>query len=307
MGRARQRVAAALILTAAVLIAGVTNIRELLEEGNAHYAAGRYEDALEAYNRIEPDEQGLLPAEVLHNRAAASFKLGRLEDSLDLWVRAASLKDPAFEASARYNIGNCHYSMALRSLEEQQPDRDGAIQELERAIQQYRDALQLDPGLANARANIELAARLKQELEQQRQSESQPQSQPQSQPESSSQPSEECENPGSGSGDGNQQSQSQPSSQPSQQQDQQSDEQQNQQQQQEREQNPEELGEPQSQPATQPDQSDSQRQNPSQPIEIELTDEEARRLLQLIRDAEKARREALRLRRAPTRPVEKDW
>jgi hypothetical protein len=54
--------------------------------------------------------------------------------------------------------------------------------------------------------------------------------------------------------------------------------------------------------------------NQPQPVELEhdpngvnMSQQEAERLLQMIRDAEKARREALRLRMRGPGPVEKDW
>lgn len=308
-----------------------TSPRERIREGNEHFAAGRYAKALEAYEQVPidgPAAPDYLP-ELLHNRAAALFKLGRLDDARELWVRAAGLKDAVFEAQMRYNIGNVHYAEALRALgrewAEEAPDAsrqaappvipeadvNAAGRCLERAIEHYRDALRLDPQLASARANLELAARLRKLLEQK-----QPTSQPQSQPDPNQQQKGDRARPQSrpASQPGSQPSQdehdgepqkdpnalrpdSQPQSQPS------TDESQG------------EVGQEPNQPAPpDPNQLPEPDANQAQPVELErdpnranMTIQEAERLLQMIRDAEKARREALRLRMRGPRPVEKDW
>lgn len=277
--------------------------RELIKRGNEHFQAGRYAEALEAYQQIEePDE--LMTPELLHNRAAAHFKLGQLDDARELWVRAASLKDARFEAAARYNLGNCNYADALQALQAQ--DAQGALQHLERGLEQYRDAVRLDPGLRDARANLELAAQLKKQIEEMAQQ--QPQSQPSSQPSDQNQEQQ----------DQDQQPSSQPSSQPQDsdqqnqesQSEQQPEEQQQQQDQQQPSSQPDSQPAPESQPAPQPQASEDQQQQDQQenPVPIQLTKEEAERLLQMVRDAERQRRAILRAREAAKQqPVQKDW
>lgn len=306
-----------------------TSPRERIREGNEHFAAGRYAEALEAYEQV-PIEGRTPPdylPELLHNRAAALFKLGRLDDARELWVRAAGLRDATFEAQMHYNTGNVHYAEALRSLgrawegqgpdpssQQNQPpggvgDAAAAARCLERAIERYRDALRLDPQLASARANLELAVRLRKLLEQYP-----PSSQPQSQPDPNRSQENDRQQPQS-------QSASQPSSQPSpggEDREPQGD--------------PHRQPPPDSQPQSSADESEAgEQQEPNQPAPdpnqlpepdanqveprepeddpngVHMTMQEAERLLQLIRDAEKARREALRLRLRGPRPVEKDW
>ncbi len=309
-----------------------TSPRERIREGNEHFAAGRYAQALKAYEQVPLEGESppdYLP-ELLHNRAAALFKLGKLDDARELWVRAAGLKDAAFEAQMHYNIGNVHYAEALRVLgrvwreegphSSPQPDLPpgglgnaaAATSCLDRAIERYREALRLDPQLASARANLELAARLRKLLEQQ-----QPASQPQSQPDPNQQQEEKRDH---------EQPQSRPalqsSSQPSQE---------GQDGEPREDPNAQRRPDPQPQPSTDESEGESQPEpnqpapldpnqlpkpdaNQAQPVELEhdpngvnMTMQEAERLLQMIRDAEKARREALRLRMRGPRPVEKDW
>lgn len=303
--------------------------RSLIEQGNAAYAAGKYQEALDSYNQISDAEITLLNrAEILHDRAAAHFKLGQLEEARDLWVRAAGLRDARFEAQARYNLGNCDHAEALQAM--QSGDANTALQKLGKAIDQYRDAIRLDPNLANARANLELAAQLRKQIEEQ--SSTQPSSNPSSQSNSDqkkkdqqqSQPSSQPQDQQNGNGQNNDQ-QSQPSSQPQSQPD-------------PNQADPNQAQDPnaaQNQPQSQPDQSQSPDPNQaqSQPSEAQsqptsastaqtqpatsqpdsqpsliMSPQEADRLLQMIRDAEKQRREMLRRREAAKyRPVERDW
>jgi len=275
--------------------------RALIDQGNTHFEAGRYEDALKSYEQAGEPDDPLVRPELLHNKAAALFKLGRIDDARELWVRSASLRDERFEAAARYNLGNCAYADALHAVEQQ--DASAALEKLDQARGYYRDALRLGPDLTNARANLELATQLKRQLEQQ--ATSQPQSQPASRPEQQQQDQ--------------QQPSSQPSTQPDDQQQQQGQGQNEQQQQegdqhdQERQQQESSEPQPESQPSTQPSpqpQASEVQQDQQQPqmLPLKMTKQEAERLLQLIRDAEAKRRALLQAREARKhKPVDKDW
>lgn len=287
--------------------------RTLIEKGNAAYAAGRYEEALDAFKQI-PDDQltDRNRAEILHDRAAAHFKLGQLEEARELWVRAASLKDAQFEAQARYNLGDCDHAEALQAA--QKGDAKTAIDRLTKAIDKYRDAIKLDPTLANARANLELAAQLKKQIEEQ--ATSQPNSQPSSDQQKQDQKDQQSQPSSDQSQDQNSQSQpnSQPSSQPQSQPNEDQQDQQNQPQSQPESQ-PSEDEQPQSQPSqsqptSQPQAAESQpaTSQPDQQKNLMMSPQEAERLLQMIRDAEKQRREMLRRREAAKyKPVDRDW
>jgi Ca-activated chloride channel family protein len=283
------------VISAALLAQGETP-RALVQEGNGHYDAQRYMEALDAYERALAASEGEPPAALLHDLAAANYRLGRLEEARALWRQVKTRGDGAWEARTRYNLGNCEYQAALGAM--QQADMQGALAKLGEASAQYREALRLDPSLGDARANLEMTYLLRRQIEEQAQQ--QPQQNQQSQ---------------QGEQDNEQQEQQQPSSQPSsedQQQDQQQaspDEQQEQpdepgsdQQQEgaEEAQPPPEPAEPTSQP--------SEAAPQPQPVEITLTPEQAERLLQMVRDAEKQRREQLaRQRAAGQKPVERDW
>ena len=285
------------LLAVAAQVGRADSPREMIKQGNDHYEAGRFAEALKTYQQAEEESEGPLSAELLHDEAAAQFKLGNIDEARELWVRALSLKDPAFEARARYNLGNCHYADALRAKESQ--DRNGILEAIDRATQQYRDAIRLDPSLENARANLELVHKLKKETEEQSTTQSQSSSQSTQQSDQqqgqSSQPSSQPQEGEDGEQD--QQDQS-PSSQPSTQ--------------------PNEP-KPQSQPDESPSDDESEQQQPQpqdgqldqteeQPRPVNMTRQQAERLLQQIRDAEKARRQMLlRRQKAQHKPVDRDW
>jgi len=301
--------------------------RALTRTGNQNYEAGKFREALEAYERAADTSGADVPPEILHNQAAAHYKLGELERARDLWVRAAARKDAAFEALARYNLGNCDLlaadAAARQGAQEGAPLED-TMNRLDAAIANYRDALRLDASLEDARANLELAARLKKQLEES--AESQPSSQPSSQPQEGGEQNQEQDQ---------QQPQSQPSSQPSSQPQEGQDSdpgedpnaaenppQDSRGEQEESEQDPSEPEEgeepqPQTQPGEQEEGEEPQPQSqPAEategqeqpPVPIHMTEEQAARLLQMIRDMEQQRRERLRAaERGRQRPVERDW
>ncbi len=308
-GRALIRYSLLLILHPVAAIADAP--RDLIQRGNDHYQAGRYAEALEAYERAGEEYGDAHTAELLHNRAAAHFKLSRVDEARELWVRAATLEDAAFEAAARYNLGNCDYADALRVVESQEVP--GALELLDRAGEQYRDAIRLDPDLTNARANLELAEMLKQQIKQQ--TTTQPQSQPSSQAQqkeqqqqpdqSSSQPSSQPSEQGEQTDQQDQSPATQPTSQPEQQPQTQPSQEPESQPEQEQQDQPSPASQPRELPQTQPA---AARPQDQPPIELRMTRAEAERLLQMIRDAEQARRRVLRQREAARhRPVERDW
>lgn len=313
---------AALVFVALLLTAGRAwggEAEDLARRGESQYAAGDYAAALESF-RAASELAGVDPAAraaLLHNEAAAHFRLGQIEEARDLWSRVKALRDAGFEARTEYNLGNCDYADALQAYGQQ--DLQAAGEHVAAALEKYRQALRLDPGLNDARANLELAHLLKKQLDAQLQQSQQPdqsqqkgeQNEENQQQQPSSQPSESQESESQPSDQ--QQSEPQPQSRPSDSQEQEEEESESQppQEQPESEQEqPQENASTGDQPESQP--AASQPEQAEQPPEDELphvrmTRAQAERLLQMVRDAEKQRREALARRRAGGRPVERDW
>ena len=122
----------------------------------------KHNEAIEAFNAIgDSDHQDALN----YNLAGAHYRNSDIDAATTLFSETAKSSNDRIATDSRYNLGNCHYAKSLQ-LAQQQPD--AAIQELKRAIQQYRSALRLDRNNADARGNLERAKKLIDQLEQQK-------------------------------------------------------------------------------------------------------------------------------------------
>ncbi len=309
-----------------------------IKEGNRHLAEGRYDEALAAYDAAGD----ALPesAEVAYNRGIALYKLDRFKDAETAFQDALKPGNPELEAKAKYNLGRSAHAAAMK----QSDDLERAINDLTHAIGFYKDALQLRPEDADARHNAESAQRFRDYLtkvlaQQKEQQKKEPTSQPgdkkegdESEKGEDSQQGDKQE-PGKDEQDGEQQGENQESSEGEQQDEQD--------QEGEGEQSPDEQP-PTSQPSeqqeasSQPTEQQPTTQATTQPSEepttqttpqptsrpddasredmkaamIRISKEQAMRMLQEARDAERKRREKRRaemLRRRGRIPVDKDW
>ena len=113
----------------------------LVAEGRAAYEAGKYEDALaafEAAKKERPDD-----AAVEFNRAVTLAQLGRVAEAKSAFQRVAETQQPEIQQKAWYNLGNVH----------------AGVGERKEALQSYRKALKLDPNDALSRHNYEVVLR----------------------------------------------------------------------------------------------------------------------------------------------------
>jgi len=185
---------------------------KLIRQGNQLQADGKYEEAVAVYDQAAkrlPD----VP-EVDYDRGVALYRQGEYAKAEQSLQDAAAAAKGELEVKARYNLGRCAHASALS----QRDNLDAAMNEVSRAIRFYQDAIQVDPNDADARANLEMAERLRafleRKIEEQKSPTSQPQREPSSQPDdqSTSQPaSQPSSRPSS-------QPSSQPTSQPNQEQ-----------------------------------------------------------------------------------------
>ncbi len=268
--------------------------RQKVDASLAALKAGEYDKALEGFRDAEvsfPES-----SELAYNRGVALYRLGDWDGAKEAFASALSTRDSALEQKAKYNLGNCAYSQALQKL----TDYAGAIEDLRRAINYYRDALELDPTDQDARANIETAYLLIKDLldklkQEQEKKQEEP---PTSQPSQCSQPSED------------QDRQEQEPSQDGQQEQQQEQQPGGEQEQSKQEQSsPPQNGELESaDPQETQDAREQQSAGKPEPQERKMTREEAARLLQAVRDRERERRDELRRREMIGRPpVDRDW
>ena len=139
-------------------------------------AAGNVEEALQGFDNAA--ETSADNHTLSYNRGIALYRRGDIDAARAQFLNALDSTDSTLAAKAWFNLGNCDYSNALAAAEQ---DRPAAIESLKNSIQKYRRSLKLNSDDTDARANIELAARLMNQLQQQEKQEQQKQEQQQDQ------------------------------------------------------------------------------------------------------------------------------
>jgi tetratricopeptide (TPR) repeat protein len=132
---------------------------QAVREGNQLYQAGQYGAALERYQAAAealPDAP-----EIAFNRADALVKSGQPDRALDAYLGALSTEDARLASRAKYNIGVVKYQQALDSGER----FEEALALAQAAIGYFRESLELDRDLADARYNLELVYRFRRHVE----------------------------------------------------------------------------------------------------------------------------------------------
>ncbi|HSW46665.1 MAG TPA: tetratricopeptide repeat protein [Phycisphaerae bacterium] len=273
---------------------GEPSPRSLVVEAVQAFNAGDNTKAL----KLLEDAEKLRPEspEIAYNRGVVHYRAGDYAKAADFFTRTLASRDRSLEQRSSFNLGNCAYAEALK----QQDQPAAAIEKLRAAADRYRQALSLDPSDADARANLERAGRLIGLLREQQEQQKQQSSQPSPQDQSTSQPESRPE--------------SQPASQQAgrQDQDDQSKQEQDRQQAGRKDEN-QKQGDRQAADRQDGEENnkDEQQARAVPATQRAMSKEEAERLLQLIRDKERQRREALyeqeqRLR-SQQAPVDKDW
>ena len=285
--------------------------RDAFDEGDFATAADLFDQT-----------RSVLPGspEVLYNLGVARYRNGEYEQAAKLFEEAYGLAEGEdLQRSSLFNLGNAAYAQSEAALD-QEAGAGPAMDQLEvaskhigDALERYRDVLDADPADEAAKVNGETAWRLlekikemQEQLEQQQQQQQDQQQGDEEQPDQEPQEQDEQQEQQSGDEEQDQQQQEQ-----QQDREQQPDEQQQQQQQQQPEEEP--SDEQQEQPPPQPGEEEEQQEEqpmpqPTESEEPPMTEDEARRLLQMVRDKERERREQEAELRATTNPkVDKDW
>ncbi len=125
-----------------------------LADGNRLLDLRRFDDALAAYDKAA--EAMPRSAEVAYNRGIALYRLGRFPEAQTAFQNVLTRRRPALEANAKFNLGRSAQAAAMQKSD----DLGAAVDDLGRAIQFYEGALQLKPDHAAAKKNMADAQRL---------------------------------------------------------------------------------------------------------------------------------------------------
>ncbi|HUF50518.1 MAG TPA: VWA domain-containing protein [Longimicrobiales bacterium] len=170
-----------------------------LERGNRLYRAGRYEEAVAAYQRVL--DAGRAAPQVHYNIGTALLALGRMEEAERHLQQALQGVEPELRQRTFHNLGNRFLNDAR-----EQSDLVQQGELLDAAIEAYRRSLRITPSAVDTKWNLELALRDREENE--RQQHSMPQRSDQEQQSSDPDDQQQQQNPGGGSGSSQSQSQS---------------------------------------------------------------------------------------------------
>lgn len=277
------------LLAARAATAG-DSARDEMKAGAQAYNAGRFEEAATAFRNAADAAPAarLDPAPAIYNEASTLFQLGSPDKAALRYADALRSPDLALQAKAYFNRGN---ALSKQSQDARQAGKtDEAMQHIAEALSMYENSMLLQPADEDPKVNYELAVQLQKELEQQQKQEQQKQQQQNQQQKDDKQQKDQQQQQQQQQKEQDQQKQQDKQKQQDQQK-QQSDA--SQQQQQQGEQKPE-------------DQQQEQQASAERPSE-EMTPQEARMLLDAMRQEEQKDREQLRLTTGQPVPVDKNW
>ena len=268
-----------LLLLSIFLIGWIGSWSRAVKSGNAHYKAGEYDAALEAYQSAATDR----PEDAIshYNLGTALYQKKQFEKAADEFRRSLDAEDPIHRAQGYYNLGNAQIE----------------LNDVEGAIRSYKSALRLNPTDPDAKHNLELALeKLEQQQSQQNQSESGDEDSDQEEQEGQQQDQQNEEGQEQSQQNQDQQNKNEPN-------------QQNQENQAESEQQQQaQHNQESSEQETASEESPSQPEQDSTQQPVGMSKEDAVRLLEAVKDAEKEiQKKILRKRFSRRQRPEKDW
>jgi Ca-activated chloride channel family protein len=154
---AASAVAAALILLALPII-GFGSPGSALRE----YKAGQYDQALKEYEKLI-EKKGDDPR-LRFNAGAAAYRNGKFEEAAKQFDEAVAAPDLKLQQHAYFNRGNTLYHVG-----ESNPDPNNRQETWKKAIQDYENAMKINPQDADAKFNRDFVKKRLEELKQQQQ------------------------------------------------------------------------------------------------------------------------------------------
>ena len=146
------------------------------ERGLSYFSEEKYEDAVSAFREnLDKEPEAGVHA---YNIGSGYFKQGSYDEAARYFRRALDTNDLAFQADVFYNLGNTHYRQGESALQSNPSD---TIKLWERAVEDYENALELNPEDQAAAFNRDVVAKKLEQLQQQQQQQQQNQNQDQNQ------------------------------------------------------------------------------------------------------------------------------
>jgi hypothetical protein len=254
--------------------------RQSMKDGVRFYEAKSYDRAAESFDQAAQSahRQKLEAAVAQYNEANALFKTRKFGAAATNYMNAMRSPNLSLQSKAYYNRGN---ALAIGAESDEKEGRiDSAVRSVDESLAMYENAMILAPADEDAKINYELALKKKQELQRKQQ-----QQQKQDQNKKDQQQKDQSKE----------------------QEDQKKDRQQNQDQQEDQHQDQkQDQQQDKGQPEPQQQTADQQEQRQPRKSE-EMTPEEAKMMLDAMKQEEQASRDRMRLVIGQPTPVDKDW
>jgi len=141
---------------------------ELVGKGLEHFRNGDFEKAERVFASAQ--EAGEKPdLRVTYDLGCALLAKGELDQARDSLLSAAAARDPSLAASARYNLGMLALEEARRKIGPDPAavdpgDRQAVLDGLKEAALRFRSCLDVQPGHADARYNLEVVRLFQKQL-----------------------------------------------------------------------------------------------------------------------------------------------
>lgn len=144
------------------LVAQNADVRREVRKGNRAYKKDKFDDAQTAYQRALSLDSTYYKA--LYNQGNAMYRQRNYDDAIKQYSK--TLENPNMTKEQRrqvlHNNGNSHLQAGLK-------DRANGMQHFQQAVENYKQALMLDPKNEDTRYNLAYAQKLLQQEQQQQQ------------------------------------------------------------------------------------------------------------------------------------------
>jgi len=123
-----------------------------VKEGNRHYHEGKYDRARASYTRAKDHakEESEENFRLHYNLGNTFYKEGNYQKAQKEFQQALRCSDDDMREKAHYNLGNTYFKQGRKT---------GEVKLLEKAVEQYRKTLEINPENKKAKHNIEVVRR----------------------------------------------------------------------------------------------------------------------------------------------------